>query len=165
VVSPTLNHQAGEPPLVGCPRLLIQYIRSYPPYLEAVISIHNLRTSHAVVTRDPPNMVYSDDVNLLGANIKTIKKNTETLIDASKEIGLEVNTGKTKHMLLSRHQNPGQNHDIKKANRCFKNVAQYKYLGTTITYQNLIQKELKRRLNSNYVCYHSVNTFVFSPTV
>jgi hypothetical protein len=30
--------------------LLIQHIRSYPPYLEAVSSIRNLRTRHAVVT-------------------------------------------------------------------------------------------------------------------
>jgi hypothetical protein len=43
-------------PLVGCPRLLIQYIRNYPSYLEGVSSIRNLRTRHAVVTRDPPNM-------------------------------------------------------------------------------------------------------------
>jgi hypothetical protein len=34
IVSPTSNPQAGGTPLVGCPRLLIQYIRSYPPYLE-----------------------------------------------------------------------------------------------------------------------------------
>jgi hypothetical protein len=34
VVSPTPNPQAGGPPLVGCPRLLIQYIRSYSAYLE-----------------------------------------------------------------------------------------------------------------------------------
>jgi hypothetical protein len=46
----------------------------------------------------------------------------ETLIDASKEVGLEVNTGKTKYMLLSRHQNAGQSHDIKIANKCFENV-------------------------------------------
>ena len=26
------NYQAGGPPLVGCPRLLIQHICSYPPY-------------------------------------------------------------------------------------------------------------------------------------
>jgi hypothetical protein len=40
-------------------------------------------------------------------------KNIETLIDASKEVGMEVNVEKTKYVLLSRHQNAGQNHDIK----------------------------------------------------
>jgi hypothetical protein len=33
-------------------------------------------------------LAYDDDVNLLGDNIDTIKENTETLIDASKEVGL-----------------------------------------------------------------------------
>jgi hypothetical protein len=33
-------------------------------------------------------LAYADDVNLLGDNIDTIKKNTETLIDVSKEVGL-----------------------------------------------------------------------------
>jgi hypothetical protein len=56
VVSPPHNPQAGGPPLVGCPWLLIQYIRSCPPCLEAFSSIRNLRTRHAVVTRDPLNM-------------------------------------------------------------------------------------------------------------
>jgi hypothetical protein len=54
-------------------------------------------------------LAYADDVNLLGDNIDTIKKNTETLIDASKEVGLEINTEKTKYRLLSRYQNVGQN--------------------------------------------------------
>jgi hypothetical protein len=43
----------------------------------------------------------------------------------------------------------GQNHDIKIGNRCFGNVEQFKYLGTTIANQNLIQEEIKRRLNSS----------------
>jgi hypothetical protein len=47
---PTPNTQAGGSPLVGCPRLLIQYILSYPQHLAAVSSICNLRTRHAVVT-------------------------------------------------------------------------------------------------------------------
>jgi hypothetical protein len=58
-------------------------------------------------------LVCADDVNLLGDSIGTIKRNTQTLIDASKEGGLEVNTEKTKYMMLSHHQNPGQNQDIK----------------------------------------------------
>jgi hypothetical protein len=51
---------------------------------------------------------YAEDVNLLGDNVDSIKKHTETLIDASKEVGLEINIKKTKYMLLSRHQNAGQ---------------------------------------------------------
>jgi hypothetical protein len=47
VVSPTPSPQAGGPTLVGCPRLFIQYIRSY---LDAVFSIRNTMTRHAVVT-------------------------------------------------------------------------------------------------------------------
>jgi hypothetical protein len=54
--------------------------------------------------------------------------------------------------LLSRRQNAGQNHDIKIANRCFENVAQFRYLGTTVTNQNLI----KRKMNSGNAYYHSV---------
>jgi hypothetical protein len=86
-------------------------------------------------------LVYADDVNLLGDNIDAIKKNMETLIDASKEVGLEVNTEKTKYMLLSRQQNAGQSHDIKIANICFENVAKFRYLVTTITNQTLIKKK------------------------
>jgi hypothetical protein len=51
----------------------------------------------------------ADDVNILGDDVDVIKKNTETLIDASKEVGLEVNTKKSKYMLLSCHQNDIKN--------------------------------------------------------
>jgi hypothetical protein len=47
----------------------------------------------------------ADDVNLLGDNIDTMKENTKTLTDASREVGLEINVDKTKYMLLSHHQN------------------------------------------------------------
>jgi hypothetical protein len=42
--------QAEVSPLIGCPQLLIKYIRNYPPYLEAVSFIRNPRTRHDVVT-------------------------------------------------------------------------------------------------------------------
>jgi hypothetical protein len=49
------------------------------------------------------------------------------------EVGLEVNTEKTKYMLLSPRQNSEENHDINIASRCFENVPQSKYFGTTVT--------------------------------
>jgi hypothetical protein len=65
-------------------------------------------------------------------------------------------------MLLSRHQNAGQNHDVKIANRCFKSVAQFRYLGTTVKNQNLIQEKIKRRLNSGNACYNSIQKLLSS---
>jgi hypothetical protein len=48
---------------------------------------------------------------------------------------------------MSHHQNAGQNHDIKIANRYFENVAEFRYLGTTETNQNVIHEEINSRLN------------------
>jgi hypothetical protein len=62
------------------------------------------------------------DLNLLGDNIDAIKINTKALIDARKEVGLEINVEKIKYKLLSHHQNAGQNRDIKIAIRSFENV-------------------------------------------
>jgi hypothetical protein len=107
-------------------------------------------------------LAYADDENLLGGNIDTMKKNTENLFDASKEVGLEINVQKTKYMLLSRHQNIGQNRDIKIANRSFENVSLFKHLGTAVSDQNLIQEEIKRRLNSDNACYHLVQNLLSS---
>jgi hypothetical protein len=62
-------------------------------------------------------------VNLLGDNIDTINKNTDSLIDASKEVGPDINVEKTKYMLLSNHHNASQNRNIKIANRSLENVS------------------------------------------
>jgi hypothetical protein len=50
-------------------------------------------------------LVYGDNMYLSGDNMDTIKKITETVIGASKEVGLEVNADKTKYMLLSHLKN------------------------------------------------------------
>jgi hypothetical protein len=94
-------------------------------------------------------------VNLLRDNRDTIKRNTDTSIDASKQVGLEVNIVKAKYMLVSHHQNAGRNLDIRIGNRSFKYVAQFKYLGMIVTNQDLFHEEIKRKLNSGNACYHS----------
>jgi hypothetical protein len=103
-----------------------------------------------------------DDVIIVGENNDTIQKNTKALLDASKEVGLEVNPDKTKYMLVSRYQKVGQRQSINIGNRAFESVAKFKFVGTTLTDQNCIHEKIKSRLNSGNACYHSVQSLLSS---
>jgi hypothetical protein len=53
--------------------------------------------------------VYTDDIKLVGDSINTLKENTETLLETSTDVDLEINAEKTKYVIMSRHPNSGQN--------------------------------------------------------
>jgi hypothetical protein len=53
---------------------------------------------------------YTDDVNILGGSVHTVKKYAGALVAATKEIRLEVNGHKTKEMTVFRDQNAGRIH-------------------------------------------------------
>ena len=82
-------------------------------------------------------MAYADD-NILGGSIRTVKESAETLVVATKEIGLEVNADKTKYMVMSQEQTAGLSHTMKIDNSSIERVEEFRYLGTTLTNRNSI---------------------------
>jgi hypothetical protein len=98
----------------------------------------------------------------LGENINIIKKNAEAVLDARKEIGLEVNSEKTKYMFMSCHRTAGKSNNIKVANKSFEKVAKLKYLEATLMDQNCIHEEIRSRLNLGNACYHAVQNLLSS---
>jgi len=107
-------------------------------------------------------LVYADDVNILGGSIHSLKENAEALVAATRDIGLEVSADKTKYMVMPRDQNAGRIHSVSIDNSTFEGVKEFKYLGTTLTYQNSIAEEIKSRLRSGNVYYHSVQNLLSS---
>jgi hypothetical protein len=91
-----------------------------------------------------------------------MKENTETLLEASRDIGLEINAEKTKYMIMPRHPNSVQNQNIRIANELLENVAKFQFLGTVLTNQNDIHDEINNSLNSGNACYYSVQNLLSS---
>jgi len=107
-------------------------------------------------------LFYADNVNILGGSTYTVNKNTEALAVASKEIVLEVNSEKTKYVIMSRVQHAGHNDILKIRNKSFDRLEHFGYLGTNLTIQNSIHEEIKRRWNSGNASYHSVKNLLSS---
>ena len=70
-------------------------------------------------------LICADDVNILGGSLHAMRKNTEALVVASKEIGPEVNADKTKYMVMSRDRNAEKNHNIKTDNSSFEMLGDF----------------------------------------
>jgi hypothetical protein len=64
-------------------------------------------------------------------------------------------------MVMSRDQNAERSHNLKTDNSSIERVEEFKSLRTTLTDQNLTQKEIKSRLKVGNACYHSVQNLFF----
>jgi hypothetical protein len=104
---------------------------------------------------------YVANVNELGGSVHTVEGNAEIFLVASKEIGLDVNTDKTKYIVMHRNQNAGRNHSMKFDNSSFERAEGFKYLRKPLTKQNSIKEEIKSRLKSGKACYLSVKIVCF----
>ena len=63
---------------------------------------------------------------------------------------------------MSREQTAGLSHTMKVDDSPIERGEEFKYLGTTLTNKNSIQKEIKSRLKLGNACYHSVQKLLSS---
>jgi hypothetical protein len=102
------------------------------------------------------------------ARTDIIKRNAEALFGSwrGREVVLEVNTEKTKCMVVSHHQNACQNKNLLIAKISFENVAKFICLETAVRNQNRIHEEIKSRLNmGECLLPFSSESFVFPSPV
>ena len=82
-------------------------------------------------------------VHWVRESVHTVKKNTGNIVVDGKNIALEVNAGKTKHLARFRDHSAGRSRSIKNDITSFEGVEQEKYLGTKLMNQNSIQIEVR----------------------
>ena len=93
-------------------------------------------------------LAYADDENLIGDEIRTTQRNADMLLNACEDIGLAVNTGKTKYMEIGRPRGMIANVHINIGSNSYEKVKTFKYLGSLLTNQNYFQEEIKCRLKA-----------------
>jgi Reverse transcriptase (RNA-dependent DNA polymerase). len=69
---------------------------------EMLLWLHN-NTYYSARSRWTKQHRYPDDVNLIGNDIKTTERNVDVLLNACEDIGLAVNTEKTKYMEIGHY--------------------------------------------------------------
>ena len=65
-------------------------------------------------------LVYSGDVNMIGENVLTMKKNAKSSLASGREIGLEANSLKTKYVIMTPEHNAGLYHNIRTGSKPFQ---------------------------------------------
>ena len=83
-------------------------------------------------------LVNAGDANLIDDDIGTIERNTYVLLNAFKDVGLLVNTGKTKYMKIGRQRGMIANEHIRMGTNSYEKVKTFKYLGSLVTNQNSV---------------------------
>ena len=86
-------------------------------------------------------LAYADYVNVVGFDIITIERNANVLLNACNDIGLAVNTEKTKYMETGRHRGMIANEHIKIGSNSYEKVKTFKYLISLLTNQNLFTRK------------------------
>jgi len=99
-------------------------------------------------------LVYIDDIVFIGNTQQKVVARTNDLIKAAKPMGLEVNQGKTKYLVMTRGTR--DNSDLLDENYTFQQASDFKYLGLNINQHNNMHNEIKIRISAANKGYYAL---------
>lgn len=114
--------------------------------LEWTIRKAQINTTGTIVNRTTQILAYADDIDLIARNKTAITSNYKMLEETAREIGLSVNTAKTKYMAMETGKRREENLQID--GKTFEKVDSFDYLGSTITSSHNMSKEIQKRIMS-----------------
>jgi cob(I)alamin adenosyltransferase len=118
--------------------------------MEAALLKIDLRGT--ISTRTKQLCAYADDDVIIARTQKALKETLKTLQQETEKLGLIINTNKTKYMQLSRKINKTKQ-NIEIAEQSYEAVNQFIHLGSQINSKNLIQKEIRLRMQTETEVY------------
>jgi hypothetical protein len=87
-------------------------------------------------------MAYADDIVIIGRSLASLKEGFQLLEEASKEVGLVINEGKTKYTVAANTQNCSKPRTIEIGRYSFERVDSYTYLGSLVNGDNNVSEEI-----------------------
>lgn len=134
--------------------------------LEHIIRRARIEAPTSIFRREGPNLLlaFADDVDLIGNSRLKMRETFIRFENEAEKMGLQINENKTKYMYTSRRvQNRdriGQNITI--GNHNFERVKEFKYLGTTITEDNVGSEEINNRIQAGNRCLYALQDLIRS---
>lgn len=102
------------------------------------------------------SMEYADDVGILGENIAQVQELYDAYKEAAQRVGLVVNENKTKVMKMTRDEENGQMQQNNAPIDGIERVSEFKYLGSLLTSNNDMKKEVMARIAAGNRCFYSL---------
>ena len=106
-----------------------------------------------ITTRLKQACIYVDDVVLVTRTKQALIDTFQKLKQEAEKNGLAINQNKTKYMRHSRTQINGKDMELEIEGMKIEEVSKTRYLGTTVTKDNLIEEEIKERIAAGNRAY------------
>ena len=120
-----------------------------------------------ILNRRVHYLAYADDINLISRNKRLLTEAYLQLENEATQMGLKINTEKTKYMVNSRSADTmAREGNLLVGDHVFERVRDFKYLGSMVTETNKCSEEIKSRIaagnRSYYSCLHMLKSRLLS---